>query len=188
MLNVLAVSGSPRRGGNTEILVNAAVQPFSEEGHRVHKFFLSEKSVGPCIACEMCADGGVCVLEDDFSWLLDQALRCDAVIIGSPVYQRNITAQLLAVFSRFHCVMHDRPFKDKIVFGGAIAVGGSPNSQGITLAIIHNFLLSLGVCCVPAVINGVSVVARAEGEVLGQPKSLDDAKVLGENLLKVLKK
>ncbi len=188
MFNILAVSGSPRKEGNTEILLNAALEPFIKEGHAVHRFYLSVREVGPCIACEACEEDGVCVVKDDLQGLLEKLLLCDAMILGSPVYNRNITAQLLAVFNRFHSITHKRPFKDRIFFGGAIAVGGAPNSQGITLTVLHNFLLSLGICAVPAVLNGVSVLARKKGEVLNQPKSLSDARVLGENILRVLMK
>lgn len=186
MFNILAVSGSPRRGGNTEALVRAAVEPFTKAGHRIHRFFLSEKEVAPCTACDACAQDGQCVVEDDMAWLLENLLTFDALIVGSPVYNRNVSAQLLSVFNRFHCVTHRHPFQGRLCFGGAIAVGGSPGAQGITLGIIHNFFLSLGVCCVPAVLNGVSATARQKGEVLSQPKSLNDATVLGQNLLRVL--
>jgi len=188
MSNILAVSGSPRKEGNTEILINQALEPLIKDGHHIHRFFMSRKSVAPCNACDACEEDGVCVIEDDYQEFRDQLFRCDAIIVGSPVYSRNITGQLLSLFNRNHCITHKRPFKDRICFGGAIAVGGAPNSQGITLTILHNFFLSLGVCCVPAVLNGVSVVAREKGEVLSQPKSLDDAKVLGENILRILKK
>lgn len=188
MFNILAVSGSPREGGNTEMLIAAALEPVLKEGHRVYKFFLSNKSVAPCIACDVCADEAVCVIEDDHQEFQEKLLLCDAVIIGSPVYCRNITAQLAAVFNRLHCIIHKHPLKYRLYFGGAIAVGGSPNSQGIVLTVIHNFLLSLGVCCVPGILNGVSVVAREKGEVLNQPKSLNGAKFLGENILKALQK
>ena len=188
MFNVLAVSGSPRKEGNTELLINAALEPFIKEGHSVQKFFMSGKSVAPCNACEACAEDGVCIINDDYQEVLEKLFLCDAMILGSPVYSRNITGQLLSLFNRNHCITHKRPFKDKICFGGAIAVGGSPNSQGITLTVLHNFLLSLGVCCVPAILNGVSVVAREKGAVLSQPKSLNEAKVLGENILRTLKK
>jgi multimeric flavodoxin WrbA len=187
MFNIIAVSGSPRSEGNTELLLNAALEPFVQGGHVVHKFFMSGKKVGYCTACDACADDGVCVIKDDHQELLEKLSCCNALLVGSPVYNRNITAQLLAIFNRMHAITHKRPFKDRICFGGAIAVGGSPNSQGITLNIIHNFLLSLGVCCVPAVLNGVSVVARKKGEVLTQPKSLHDAGILGENILRLLK-
>ncbi|MDF1555428.1 MAG: flavodoxin family protein [Deferrisomatales bacterium] len=185
MAKILSISGSPRRGGNTELLLEAALQPFVEGGHRVETFHLSARKVAPCIACEKCAADGVCFIDDDMPWLLDRVTRCDAVIVGSPVYNRNLTAQLQTVFNRFHCVIKKRPLRGRIVFGGAIAVGGAPNSQGIVLDTLHNFLLSLGVCCVPGALNGVSVVAREKGEVRTQPKSLQDARVLGENLLTV---
>jgi multimeric flavodoxin WrbA len=188
MFNVFAVSGSPRKEGNTELLINAALEPFIQEGHSIQKFFLSRKSVAPCNACDACAENGLCVIEDDYQEFQEQLFRCDAMIVGSPFYNINITGKLQSLFNRNHCINHKRPFKDKICFGGAIAVGGAPNSQGITLTVLHNFFLSLGVCCVPAVLNGVSVVAREKGAVLSQPKSLSDAKVLGENILRILQK
>jgi len=186
MSMILSISGSPRRGGNTEILLEAAVQPFVEAGHQIETFHLSDKKVGPCIACEKCATDGVCFIDDDMPELLAKIRVCDGVIVGSPVYNRNLTAQLQAVFNRFHSVIKKRPLQGRMVFGGAIAVGGAPNSQGIVLNTLYNFLLSLGACCVPGALNGVSVVAREKGVVRDQPKSLQDARILGENLEKVV--
>ena len=186
MFNILGISGSPRRNGNTEILVKAALEPFIVEGHSVQSFFLSERKVSPCQACEKCAQEGICAVKDDLQWLLEKMNICDALIIGSPVYMRNITAQLKAVFDRLHCVFQRQPFKGKV--GGAIAVGGAPaNAQGTVLNIIYSFLLSFGIYCVPSVVNGVSVVAAQKGEVRSQTKSLQEVKVLGENILTVLK-
>lgn len=187
MFNILGISGSPRKDSNTEILVNQALESFILEGHSVHRFFLSEEEVSPCRACDSCVSTGICSIDDDFHVLLEKIGSCDALIIGSPVYMRNITAQLKAVFDRFHCIFPKRPFKDKVCLGGAIAIGGSANSQGIALSIIYNFLLSFGIHCVPAVVNGVSVVAREREEVRNYPKSLDDARMLGINILSALK-
>jgi multimeric flavodoxin WrbA len=185
--NILAISGSPRKNGNTELLVDAAIEPFTDNGHSVQPFFLSQKNVAPCIACEACSKDGICAVKDDAREILENITSFDAVIVGSPVYFRNVTAQLLSLFTRFHSLAHRHPFKDRVSFGGAIAVGGSPNSQGITLNIIYNFLLSMGIICVPAKLNGVSVVARERGEVLNQPESLNNANILGRNILNVLK-
>jgi len=186
MFHVLGVSGSPKREGNTEILIEAAFRPFIQAGHTVHRFFLSEKKVLPCRACEGCASNGVCVIEDDMKGLLEELKICDAVIIGSPVYMRNISAQLKAVFDRFHCCIFKSPFVGKA--GGAIAVGGAANSQGTVLNIIYSFFLSQGIYCVPARLNGVSAVAMKKGEVKDQPESLRDAERLGENILGLLTK
>jgi multimeric flavodoxin WrbA len=167
-------------------LVQAAVEPIVTAGHTVHHFFLSHKKVAPCIACDACHEDGVCVVQDDARKLLEAILLYDALLVGSPVYFRNVTAQLLGLFTRFHSIAHQHPFKNRLCFGGAIAVGGSPSSQGITLNIIYNFFLSMGILCVPARLNGVSVVAREKGEVLHQPESLNSAKILGRNILNVL--
>ena len=186
--NILAISGSPRKKGNTELLVKAAIEPLTADGHTVQQFFLSQKKVAPCIACDACSKDGICVVKDDALDILEKITSYDAVIVGSPVYFRNITAQLLSLFTRFHSLAHRHPFKNLICFGGAIAVGGSPNSQGITLNIIHNFFLSMGLICVPATLNGVSVVARERGEVLNQPESLNNANILGRNILNLLQR
>lgn len=184
--NVLGISGSPRKGGNNEILVKAALEPFIQEKHQTRTFFLSKKKVAPCMACDKCFKKGKCVVDDDFQSLYKMVDSADALIVGSPVYMRNVSGQLKCLFDRFHCAHHSQPFQGKI--GGAIAVGGAPNSQGIVLNVIYNFFLSFGIYCVPAGINGVSVVVREKGKVLEMPESLAQARKLGENLLSVLHK
>ena len=181
---VLGISGSPRKGGNTEILIKEALGVFAQEKHQTDTFFLSQKKVGFCLACGKCAKKGVCAVKDDFQSLYEKVAWADALIIGSPVYMRNVTGQLKALFDRFHCEFYQQPFRGKL--GGAIAVGGAPNSQGIVLSVIHNFLLSAGMYCVPAGVNGLSVVARDRGEVREQPESLAGARQLAENILAAL--
>ena len=126
---ILGISGSPRRGGNTELLIGEALGFMAREKHQTAEFFLGREKVGFCLACDNCAPKGMCVLKDDFPALYGKLAWADAVIIGSPVYMRNISGQLKALFDRFHCVINRQPFKGKI--GGAIAVGGAPNSQGM---------------------------------------------------------
>jgi multimeric flavodoxin WrbA len=186
MFTVLAVSGSPRKGGNTEILLKTALEPLARAGHKTQAFFLSQKKVAPCRACDKCLKKGRCIVKDDFQELYQMVDSCDALLVGSPVYMRNVSAQLKAVFDRFHCAHHSQPFRGKL--GGALAVGGAPNSQGIVLGAIHNFFLSFGMYCVPGHVNGVSVVAREKAEVLRQPASLAEARELGDNILALLSK
>jgi multimeric flavodoxin WrbA len=100
-MKVIGISGSPRRDGNTEILVRHALEPFREKGWEVTEFFLSSKTINPCIGCETCIETGVCCIEgDDMETLLGEFENCDALIIGSPAYYRNVTAQLKALFDR----------------------------------------------------------------------------------------
>jgi len=74
---------------------------FTTHGWTVLEFYLSGKAVKPCIGCETCVESGVCAIsDDDMTELFNALAGCDAVIIGSPVYYRNVTAQLKAVFDR----------------------------------------------------------------------------------------
>lgn len=100
-MKVVGVSGSPRKGGNTECLVKECLNEFSKHDWMTTEFFLSGKIIKPCIGCETCVENCVCAItDDDGDALFEELASCDAVIIGSPVYYRNVTAQLKAVFDR----------------------------------------------------------------------------------------
>jgi multimeric flavodoxin WrbA len=182
---VLGISGSPRPGSNSEALLDHALAPFREREWSVAEFLLCRRRVAPCMACEHCAQSGACAIADDMAVLYEAYERCDALIVASPVYYRNVTAQLKAVFDRTYAVRARQPLAGKA--GGAIAVGrGTGGGQGIVLTVIHNFYLSSGVICVPGELNGVSAVADEPGDILAQPSRLHQARVLGENVLRLV--
>ncbi|MBN1936630.1 MAG: flavodoxin family protein [Anaerolineae bacterium] len=184
---VIGISGSPRAGGNSEVLLKHALAPFAEQGWSVSEFLLSERKVQPCRGCDRCAETGLCVIDDDMHILYDIYARCDALIVASPVYYRNVTAQLKAVFDRTYAVRGQNPLAGLLAekVGGAISVGrGTGGGQSLALTAIHNFFLSSGLVCVPGELNGVSAVADAPGDVLMQPKRLRQARILGENVLR----
>jgi multimeric flavodoxin WrbA len=183
-MRILGISGSPRAGGNTEHLLSAALEPFRVKNWDVDTFFLSQHTVAPCNGCDACGQIGTCVIDDDMVLLYEAYDHCDALLVASPVYYRNVTAQLKAVFDRTYAVQALRPLTGKA--GGAIAIGrGTGGGQALTLTIIHNFFLSCGAICVPGELNGVSAMADAPGDILAQPKRLNQAKILGENVLKI---
>ena len=182
-MKVIGISGSPRVGSNSEILLQHALEPFQEKGWSVIKFLLSNRKVAPCDGCDTCSQTGQCVIEDDMGLLYEEYTTCDALLIASPVYYRNVTAQMKAVFDRTYATDERRPLANKV--GGAIAVGrGTGGGQSMVLSIIHNFFLSSGAICVPGELNGVSAVADKPGDILAQPKRLRQARILGENVLK----
>lgn len=183
-MKVIGISGSPRKGGNTEILIKYALDPFRESGWEVKEFFLSENTIKPCIGCDSCKKTGSCkIKDDDMNFIYNEFTSCDALIIGSPAYYRNVTAQLKALFDRCYAFGDKRSMEGKV--GGAIAVGrGEGGGQGIVLSIIHNFYLSSGTICVPGELNGLSARADKCGDILNQEKRLQQARVLGENILK----
>lgn len=183
-MRILGISGSPRSGGNSEHLLLTALEPFRAKSWEIETFFLSQHTIAPCTGCDSCCQTGSCVIADDMAILYDAYTRCDAVIVASPVYYRNVTAQLKAVFDRTYAVRTAWPLAGKA--GGAIAIGrGTGGGQALTLTIIHNFFLSCGAICVPGELNGVSAMADAPGDILTQPKRLNQAKILGENVCNI---
>jgi multimeric flavodoxin WrbA len=183
-MKVIGISGSPRKGGNTEALIRYALKPFYEKGWEVTEFFLSSKTINPCIGCEICNETGSCTIEnDDMFFLLNEFENCDALIIGSPTYYRNVTAQLKALFDRSFVFKNRKLLEGKL--GGAIAIGrGEGGGQSLVLSIIHNYFLSSGALCIPCEINGLSARADKPGDILKQENRLRQARVLGENILK----
>ena len=185
-MNVLGISGTPRKNGNSEILLRYALRPFESRGWQVRHFRLSEMTIQPCRACDKCGRRR-CVIDDDMRDIYETLPWCDAIIISSPVYSRNICSQLMAVMDRSYGISAERPLEGKV--GGAIAVGaGTCGGQTITINAIYNWMLSAGVICVPGELNGVTATASEPGDILKQENRLRQAEILGKNVLSVAEK
>jgi len=182
-MNILGISGTPRKGGNSEILLDAALEPFIEADWDITRILLSEKRIEPCTGCDTCHAGLVraCYINDDMNEIYDAYQKCDAIIISAPAYWRNVPAQLKAVIDRTYG-SKSGSLKGKL--GGAVAVGrGQGGGQAIVISIIYNFYLSAGALCVPGETNGVTAVADKPGDILSQPRRLEQARILGRNIL-----
>ena len=179
-MKILGISGTPRKGGNSEILLDAALEPFVEAGWDCTRILLSEKNISPCVGCESCADGSRCSISDDMDEIYAAFEKCDGIIISAPAYYRNVPAQLKAVIDRTYAAKG--VLRGKL--GGAICVGrGQSGGQCIVLGILYNYFLSCGMLCVPGELNGVSAVADKPGDILSQRRRLEQARVLGRNLM-----
>ncbi len=98
---VLILSGSPRKGGNSDLLCDEFLKGAQEHGNQVEKIFLRNKKVAPCSACYFCKQsGGQCVIKDDMAELLDKLQAADVIVLASPVYFYSIDAQMKAVIDR----------------------------------------------------------------------------------------
>ena len=98
---VLILSGSPRKGGNSDLLCDEFARGAREAGHEVEKLRVAEKTVRPCSACYYCAShGGECVHKDDMAGIMQKMIDADVLVLASPVYFYSIDAQLKAVIDR----------------------------------------------------------------------------------------
>lgn len=98
---VLILSGSPRKGGNSDLLCDEFLRGAQESGNQVEKVFLRSKKVAPCNACYYCKNsGGKCAIPDDMAEILDKMQAADVIVMASPMYFYSIGAQMKAVIDR----------------------------------------------------------------------------------------
>ncbi len=98
--SVVAVVGSPRRGGNTAALVAAALEELEARGAVCETFVLSRLGIAPCLAHDACGDLVACPLGDAAAAVLDRVYAADCLILGTPVYYENVSAQMKAFMDR----------------------------------------------------------------------------------------
>jgi len=103
-MEVLGINGSPRRGGNTELLLNRTLEGARERGAKVEKIVLSDLNIHPCRHCDGCARTGLCVIEDDMQHLYDRFRTLDALILATPVFFMGPPAQTKCMMDRCQCL------------------------------------------------------------------------------------
>lgn len=98
--NVLILSGSPRRGGNSDLLCDEFGRGAAEAGNAVEKISVRDKRIGFCRACYGCRETGKCVIKDDMAEVLEKMHWADVIVMASPVYFYSIDAQMKALIDR----------------------------------------------------------------------------------------
>ena len=107
-MNILILSGSPRKGGNTDLLVEAFVKGASQK-HHVEVVSVRDYKVNPCMGCNVCfkSKDNTCVQKDDMSMIYEKMAHTDMLVISSPVYFYGLSAQLKAIIDRCHNPIRD---------------------------------------------------------------------------------
>ena len=111
-MEILGINGSPRSGGNTEILLDAMLAGAQEAGATVSSVKLRHLDVSPCCACDACKRTGECIQKDDMQELKSKMEKSEVWILGTPVYWWGPTAQLKAFIDRWYGISQDF-FKDR---------------------------------------------------------------------------
>jgi len=99
-MKILGVLGSPRKNGNSDLLLDEALKGARSKGAQVEKICLYDLNFKACIACNGCDNTGECVLKDDMTPLYDKLRAADGIIIAAPIYFAGIPAQLKAMIDR----------------------------------------------------------------------------------------
>ena len=104
--NVVVITGSPRKNGNSFAMTDAFIQAAQAKGHTVTRFDAAMKKVGGCRACERCfSTGKACVFDDDFNTIAPAILEADVLVFTTPVYWYSFPAQIKGVVDRIYSLV-----------------------------------------------------------------------------------
>jgi multimeric flavodoxin WrbA len=112
---ILAISSSPRRSGNSELLLQSFGLGAKDNGWDINTVRINDLAIRPCQACDQCATTGKCILQDDMQRIYPLVASARAIVIATPVYFGSLSAQLKTLIDRFQCWWHakyklDRPW------------------------------------------------------------------------------
>ena len=185
-MKVLGIVGSPRKGGNTEILVEEALTATREAGAQTEIILLADKNIAGCDGCGSCFKTGACKIQDDMQTIYQQLEAADAIIFGSPVYFGGVTAQAKALIDRTYLFLRDRKLKGKVVapIVALRRVGG-----GQTRTLLYGYFMAQGMI----VTRGAIGYGRQKGEVregVGGSQgfsALEEARNAGKEVVEMLR-
>lgn len=179
MKKVLILSGSPRKGGNSDILCDEFAKGALANGHEVEKICVAEKKIAPCLGCYYCKDhGGKCVLNDGMAEILEKIIAADVLVLATPVYFYSMCAQLKAVIDR--TVARWTEIANKELYYIMTAAENERDTMDGTLACLHGFAMCIDGYEEKGILYGRGVYER--GEVVNFPDLMRIAREMGESI------
>lgn len=111
--NILVLTGSPRNGGNSDLLADAFIKGAEAAGHEVVKFKTAVKRIKGCVACDKCfSKGAACIYQDDFNELAMLLANADTLVLATPLYWYTFPAQLKAAIDKIYAfIVGNEPLK-----------------------------------------------------------------------------
>lgn len=177
-MKVIGFAGSPRIGGNSDLLLDRCLAGAAAEGAEVEKVYLDRLQIGPCRACDACRQPGStgCVFQDDMAALYPKLAAADVWVLATPVYWWGPTAQLKLMVDRWYGLYRHSDLTQKRA--ALIITMGDDDLQTA-----HPTIEMFGFACdytkmelLPPLVTSVSGL----GEVLQRPQALADAYALGQ--------
>ncbi len=187
-MKVLAINSSARKDGNTAFLINAAFEELNREGIETEMIQLAGKVIEPCKACWACGGRKNCVHKEDlFQEIYEKMIQADGILLGSPVYTANISANMQAFLERASVVADmnrdENLLRHKV--GAAVTAARRGGALNALDAMNHFFLLQ------DMFIVGSSywpmAYGRMPGEVKEDQEGIETMKNLGQNMAYLLK-
>lgn len=188
-MKVVGIVCSPRRGGNTEILVREALVGSKELGADTELLTVAGKDIRFCDSCYACITTGVCRIRDDVEEILEKLQEADGVILGTPVYFSSVSGQAKSIMDRTIALRFKKgkshlSLKDKVA--GAIVVART-GGRSMTKSLLENFFIMHGMLVV-GVVGGLTLAEGGwvdMGEIKKDKGVMKQAKQLGRRIAMV---
>ncbi len=177
-MKILALNGSPRKGGNTDLLIDQVFAGARQHGHECQKIALYAYKISPCVDCRQCKQGDhVCPIKDDMPQLLHLMEAADILVFGTPIYWYGPTAKMKLLIDRLRPFIVTRGLAGK---KGAIIV---PYVEGPSICgpIVKMFEMSFQYLGMD---NGGAFLTSAyeKGEIAKNPGEMQRALEFGQKL------
>jgi multimeric flavodoxin WrbA len=187
---VLGIFGSPRKGGNTDLLLEEALKGAIQEGAQVERIHLADLHVLPCKECHGCDRTGECIVEDDMQAIYPKLMEADIVFLASPIFFYGITGWAKALVDRSQAIwvrkylLKDPSFSTEVKKrkGFFISVGATKGQklfEGAILTVKYFFDAIHAEYAGDLLVRGLD----AKGDILKQPDALRQAFEAGRNLV-----
>ena len=188
-MKVVGFNGSARKDGNTAILINSVFEVLNKAGIETELIQIAGKRIRGCIACYKCKENkdGRCAVDNDMlNAYIEKMVQADGIILGSPTYFTDVTAEMKALIDRAGFVAKGNGdlFKHKV--GAAVVAARRAGSLHVFDTINHFFLISQ--MMVPGSNYWNMGFGGAKGEVTKDEEGALIMKTLGENFAWLLKK
>ena len=185
-MKIIAISGSPRKDGNTDTLLRAALDVLERNGIITEFINLADKKILTCNACIACTKEPQCILEDDFNPIIRAMVESDGFIVGSPVYFGSATGEITALLDRAGYVSRKNGnlFYRKV--GGPVTVARRIG-QNFTLAQLLMWFMINGMVVPGSTYWNIAFGSHAR-DVLEDEEGVKTIEAFAENLAWLLKK
>ena len=187
-MKVIAINGSARKDANTAILIKEVFKELEAEGIETKMVQLSGKKIHGCAACYKCFENKdrQCAFKDDLNPIPEKMVEADGIILGSPTYFADVSAETKALIDRsgFVSMANERMFRRKV--GAAVVAVRRAGAIHAFDTINHFFLIQEMI--VPGSIYWNIGVGREAGSVEGDEEGLRTMATLGKNMAWVVKR
>ena len=193
-VRVLGIYGSPRQGGNTDLLLDRVLEGAQEAGGKVNVLYARDLKISGCLECGGCDETGECVVPDDMDKVYPLLEEADIIFLGSPVFFYNVTAQVKALIDRSQALWSKKRLRQ-------------PPGRSKTHEAGTGYLVAAGATKGANLFQGCELTARyffdaldmnyggglffskveAKGEIQGHPDAMAQAFTFGKKAVETMK-